>query len=87
MKKIASVNFYSDHYYPLPLEIAIAELCSYDEINVDVKDSKTKEIQKKVRFCVTVVKFWVLGSSLEGLRGTQKQHPESADSRGDLLKI
>ena len=43
--------------------------------------------KKSAFFCVTVVKFWVFGSSLEGLRGGQKQHPESADSRGDLLKI
>ena len=28
MKKISAVNFYTDHYYPLPLEIAIAEICS-----------------------------------------------------------
>ena len=43
MKKISSVNFYSDHYYPLPLEIAIAELCSYDEIHHSSKDLKTEK--------------------------------------------
>ena len=47
---------------------------------------KAKEMQKKCVLAHTVVKFWVLGSSLEGLPGAQKRHPESADSSGDLLK-
>ena len=45
------------------------------------ENSKTNE-----RFCETVVKFWVLVSSLKGLLGAQKQYLEIADSRGDLLK-
>ena len=28
-----------------------------------------RKVKKKLVFCVTVVKFWVFGSSLEGLRG------------------
>ncbi|MBI51848.1 MAG: DNA polymerase III, subunit gamma and tau, partial [Chloroflexi bacterium] len=44
MKKISSVNFYSDHYYPLPLEIAIAEICSSD---IPQSGSKDKEIINK----------------------------------------
>ena len=42
--------------------------------------------QKTWVVCVTVVKFWVLGSSLEGPQGAQKEHPEIADSSRDLLK-
>ena len=36
--------------------------------------------------CVTAVKFWVFGSSLEGLPRAQNQHPEDADSSPDLLE-
>ena len=38
-----------------------------------------RKIKKKCGFCVIVVKFWVFGSSLEGLPRAQNQHPEDAD--------
>ena len=34
----------------------------------------------------TVFKFWVFGSSLEGLPRAQNRHPEGADSSSDLLE-
>ena len=42
--------------------------------------------QKRIVFCVTVVKLWGFGPSLKGLLGAQNQHPEIADFRRDSLR-
>ena len=42
--------------------------------------------KKKCVLLETVVKFWVFGSSLEGLPRAQNRHPEDADSSSDLLE-